>query len=92
MVKFTITKAGRLIEHKVRDEMLEVQGSDWPIFKSVPIGDIDLEYHGDICFSGAAKNGPLMEFVARFTDGQLTWIKKIEDISETHRSLLKNAF
>jgi hypothetical protein len=77
MDTYTITKEGRLLLHRVTWDIIspeerENKNDKFPILKSVPGGDIDMEYHGDIFFYF----GPY-EFKVRFTEGQVVWVKRI---------------
>lgn len=88
MDDYTITADGRLIHHTVRwevvpkeerphpeapdDDMLSFFGS----MRTVPTGDVEIPYHGDIHFydwdhaRGLGKG--LRTFTARFTEGRVT--------------------
>ena len=67
---YTITAKGRLVFHDVRLE--EVPGEDWPHVRQVPLGDVDIGFHGDISFYTCDEKGKnWREYRARFTDGQL---------------------
>lgn len=72
MSTYTITKEGRLIHHRRFD--------DWGVARTKDM-DVDTEYHGDISFgthTGSYNDGTqvVYEYVARFTEGQLQWIKR----------------
>lgn len=73
-----ITASGRLLHHH---HTRKVELSDESIFgfwlKSVHDEWIDTDYHGDLNFYGD-KNGVWYEYIARFTDGQLQYIKRLE--------------
>lgn len=51
----------------------------------------DLEFHGDLLFCGNVPGKLLGYFAARFTDGQLMWIRPLSEFSERHRTLLLHA-
>jgi hypothetical protein len=70
----TITQEGRLIEiNTYRD----------------PKSICDLDYHGDIRFCGNGPNGKPLEYVARFTHGQLEWLRLASELSEAHLLMLR---
>ena len=51
--------------------------------RSVPTGDVEIPYHGDIVFYtsiGSREEGTFewFEYKARFTEGRLQWIKRVE--------------
>jgi hypothetical protein len=97
MNRYTITRDGRLILHKVRYELVpeeerEYYGTpEWDespliricgMLKSIPVGDVEIPYHGDITFytsTGSRKEGNLewYEYQARFTDGRVQWIRRV---------------
>ncbi len=102
METYIITAQGRLIHKSVRYELVpenerpyygkpEWDKSD--IFKSagcmrsVPIGDVDTNYHGDIYLFGCSEKMPpeFCELVARFTNGNIQYIKLIENNAEASR-------
>ena len=92
--RYTITSDGRLILHQVEYEpvpeeerphygtpeweknpLAQIMGS----LRSVPIGDVEIPFHGDVIFYTSLGNGPdseRFEYRARFTEGQLQWIKR----------------
>lgn len=78
--RLTITRDGRLVNH--RYQYVETGN------RRVPRGDRDLEYHGDLLLHGRLADGRSVEYVARFTDGQLAWIRPASERSELHRILL----
>ena len=52
--------------------------------KSVPTGDVEIAHHGDVFFytsTGSGETGDYewFKYQARFTDGRLQWIKRIEN-------------
>ena len=88
----TITRDGRLVDHRYEyvetGEVRECHGARLPNYRRVPRGDRDLEYHGDLLLHGRLADGRWVEYVARFTDGQLAWIRSASELSEMHRILL----
>jgi hypothetical protein len=79
--RFTITKDGRLTVEQFRmeddDEAPEPElGSKWrfPRIRRVPLGVADTGFHGDIRFYDSV-DGEFFEYVARFTNGSLEWIR-----------------
>ncbi len=67
---YTLTKQGRLVLHMHRCYQKDSQ-------------DVDVAYHGDIRFytSVGEQDQDTFEWVeyeARFTDGSVTWIKRVE--------------
>jgi hypothetical protein len=97
---YTITKDGRLMLHRYHVEDLE----DDPDAPEVPeekplrrflfrrtkrtrLEDLDTEFHGDFDFYDSIE-GTRYEYVARFTHGQLEWIRKLEECSEIQRTML----
>jgi len=87
MLRFTITREGRLIHHSCR----YVRDKNPPdgLFRMLPTDreDIDMEFHGDIRLSGFHE-GRRSEYVARFTHGTLEWLRPIEQLSEDAQSLV----
>ena len=91
MGRFTITAQGRLIHHQCRLEDAgkhEVRpGLFFPQLRQVPVADVDMEYHGDIKLSGDVQHdGTYADYVARFTNGTLEWIRPYEALSEAHKT------
>lgn len=67
---YTITKAGKLILQRQRNYEASVK-------------KITIDFHGDLRFytsKGAREenNYEWFEYIARFTDGKLQWIKRVE--------------
>jgi hypothetical protein len=87
--RFTINKQGRLILHAVRYASGEEAGSGRFSMTRIPAGDIDTEFHGDIRLTDVVE-GLLVEYVARFTHGDLEWIRPWAELSELHQSLLNS--
>jgi hypothetical protein len=85
--RLTITKNRRLVLHAFRYQSAQEAGTPLPLMTRIPEGDIDLEFHGDIRLT-STREDDIVEYVARFTDGTLTWIRPWTDISEVHKSLL----
>jgi len=92
--RYTITRDGRLILHQVRYETIPEEERpyygkpEWETkpfirslgcMRSVPVGDVEVPYHGDITFYTSVGNGPdheWFEYRARFTEGRVQWIKR----------------
>jgi len=93
MVEFTITVQGRLVYHRRHYEQDgEYKGRSrlpFPQYKCVATEDIDMIYHGDVLFYGSREQEPLANYVARFTDGQLQWIRPLEALPEIRRQWLE---
>jgi hypothetical protein len=87
MDRLTITKGGRLIHHSAR----YVQDANPPegLLRMIPVDkkDIDMCFHGDILLSGE-RDGKLLEYVVRFTQGQLEWIRPFGQFSEAERAMV----
>jgi hypothetical protein len=101
MDHYTITQDGRLIKHEVKWEpvpeeerpyygtpewdkhpFLQLAGS----IKEVPVGDVEIPYHGDIRFYTSKETKEpgkreWYEYRARFTEGKVQWIKRMEERS-----------
>lgn len=81
--RWTITPDGRLLQHKVRYEQTpeeELPYPDMPFIgclKTVPIGDIEIAFHGDLEFHHW-DNGEWWSYVARFEDGHCSQIRCAE--------------
>jgi hypothetical protein len=97
METFRITKEGRLIHQRVSyvncpDEERPYWGKpEWNkseiyrmagMIKTVPAGDVDTEFHGDIVFYEGStieeNKWAWYEVCARFTNGKLEWIKEVK--------------
>ena len=96
---YTITRDGRLIHHQVRYESVPEEErpcygtSEWEqsefahligSLKAVPIGDVEIPYHGDVYFYtsiGSRETGDYewFEYQARFTNGRLKWIRRVSE-------------
>jgi hypothetical protein len=85
--RLTITKEGRLILHAFRYQSAQEAETPLPLMTRIPEGDIDLEFHGDIRLTSTGEDH-IAEYVARFTDGNVTWVRPWTEISEVHKSLL----
>ncbi len=80
MDRFTITKNGRLIHHSAR--YLQDANPPGGHLRMIPVEkkDIDMYFHGDILLSGE-RDAELLEYVVRFTHGQLEWIRPFGQFS-----------
>lgn len=72
--QYTITKRGRLILHMHRHYQAKTK-------------DVDIEYHGDLRFYtsvGERNDGTFewVEYQARFTEGTIQWIVRVENERE----------
>jgi hypothetical protein len=86
---FTITTQGRLVLHHCRFESSSAKGNRGLLVPS-PLDAIDTEYHGDIEMCGFDADKKLIRFAARFTHGDLEWIRPLDELDELHRILLTN--
>lgn len=93
MDHYTITEKGRLIWHKTRYELVPEEERryygtpEWEedtiyqslgSIRSIPVADIDVQHHGVIRFY-TSKGGEWFEYEAKFTDGQVVEIKRINE-------------
>jgi hypothetical protein len=88
--EFTIPADGSLVEHRYRfenDRQRPESASLYSPGRRVHVKDTVIAYHGDILLYGARKEETL-ELVARFTNGRLEWIRRLEDYPEANRALL----
>jgi hypothetical protein len=94
MENYTITSDGRLVLHSVRKEFIPEEErpyygtEEWdesPMAKlfgcvrSIPIGDVEIDFHGDLHLIGEYNGDEYRRFVARFSYGKLDYIKEIND-------------
>jgi hypothetical protein len=90
MDRFTVTAGGRLVHHKTRETVAEYKqdagGNPSLRWEIVPLGDVDIEFHGDLHFGDVDADGQSADYVARFTNGQLDWIKPASDLPDIQRS------
>lgn len=89
--EFTVTADGKLIEHLYRyDNDMECNEPStlFPRSKRVPMGDKAIDYHGDLLLRARGADGCDKDVVARFTRGQLEWIRPLSDYPEENRVLL----
>jgi hypothetical protein len=70
---FTITRQGRLVEYGRYRDPKSIR---------------DVDYHGDIRFDGG-RVGESLEYVARFTHGQLEWLRSAADLPEEYLQALR---
>jgi hypothetical protein len=91
--EFTITADGKLVEHLFRYEpdperVHPMLGHI--LNRAIPIGDKVIDFHGDISlvYTLDRPHDRLQELVARFTHGQLEWIRPIEQYPAGNRTLL----
>lgn len=95
--RYTITRDGRLILHQVRYEAVPEEEQtfygtpEWeknPLarvigsLRSVPVGDVEVPFHGDVIFYtsiGGGSDREWFEYRARFTEGRLQWIKRVRE-------------
>lgn len=94
--RFTLTREGRLIWHKTRTEDVPEEErpywgkTEWvnPLFqmigsvRSIPVADIDYQYHGHLRFYTSTgdinkSNFTWYEYEAAFTNGALVEIKRV---------------
>ena len=88
--EFTISEAGKLIEHRYRfedDPQKKKNRFGWSPGRRIHVGDTVIEYHGDILLY-CSEGDRLVELVARFTHGCLEWIRPLDDYPEANRILL----
>jgi hypothetical protein len=93
METFVITKEGRLIHKTVEYESVPEEERpyygtpEWEtspfakfcgIIRSIPTGDVDTNFHGDLHIGATSKKAPyeFYDCVCRFTNGNLEWIKE----------------
>lgn len=69
--RYTITETGRLIYHETAPVWQDESESQTAGLVRIPLGDVDLEYHGDVYFYTGE-----FEYRARFTNGCIEWIKR----------------
>jgi hypothetical protein len=85
----TIAREGRLVLHRCRFEptpAIELRpGVRVPQYRRVPVDDFDLDYHGDLWLFARDEDSPHERYVARFTHGQLEWIRPFAELSEAQR-------
>lgn len=77
LAHYTITESGRL----VIAEQSFVDDENAPLgFRIVDTGDVhDLQFHGDLYFYHyVSHTGEFLEYIARFTNGAVDWIKPID--------------
>ena len=90
---YVITRAGRLVHQAYRMEEVPEEERpfygkpEWDdgwlsrfagSLRRIPLGDVDLEWHGDVRFYESADDGTWYEYRARFTDGQLESIQRVK--------------
>ena len=73
--RYTITKAGRLIRTSPGFSLKPVEA---PADSATGKPDVDIDFHGDMLL--LASEGGFQEFVARFTHGNLEWLRPIADL------------
>ena len=84
--RYTISDEGRLIHNTHTLELTPEDKLPYPdtpfigMYTRVETGPVDTEYHGDVFFYDwdDRSNSDLIEYQARFTDGQLQWIKRVD--------------
>jgi len=93
--RYTITRDGRLILHAVAQEFVPPEerpnygtpewNSPWGpwegAFRPVPVGDVEVPFHGDFVFSTVITNHgapQLVEYRAKFNRGRLQEIVRAE--------------
>jgi len=80
MGSYTITQEGRLIEHAFGIESIPEgeRKNQFDLFNRVELGDVDTNYHGWLNFY-ADSNGEWYEFNAKFTDGVMVEVVRVEN-------------
>jgi hypothetical protein len=53
---------------------------------AIPVGDIDLEFHGDILLTPEERE--LKEYVVRFTHGCMEWVRPYDEFSKAEQMLI----
>lgn len=82
---YTITTEGRLIHHVYTYECVDDPGSFVGYYMKIISAElVDTGYHGDLNFYNTDRDSVTgghtwWEYVARFTDGTLQWIKRVEE-------------
>lgn len=78
--RYTITKQGRLIFHKVTYDM--TQGRLVPASQQ----DIDMDYHGTIIMRGGLPDKPIATYLLIFTRGSLEEIRDFDCLSDFEKA------
>ena len=90
--ELTISAGGRLVYHQARHEQCGTRevcpGITFPVHKKIPLADRDLDFHGDVLFCGSVDGQTSVAFIARFTHGQLEWIRSSDELPELQQRLL----
>lgn len=81
---FTITYDGRLIEHLSGPAGRESPASE----RAAQSGTMVIDYHGDLLLDYVSADHRHHSFVARFTHGQLEWLRPVDEYPEANRMLL----
>lgn len=74
--RFTIDISGNLVHHRTRNQ------PEKPLWRYMTDRDIAIPIHRDIRLTGDDATGCVAHFVARFTDGRLQWVKRLEQLSQ----------
>lgn len=88
---FTISADGKLIEHLGRyalDTERQHRLGHPAVYRRFHAGNQIVEYHGDILLYGPSRGKESAELVARFTYGQLEWIRPIDEYPEINYKFL----
>lgn len=90
---YTISEEGKLIHHvrtfvTVPEEEREYYGTpEWDAnqlyriigsLKSIPVGDMEIDYDGELCFYAIVNNKEWVDYKAIFVDGTVVEVRKIE--------------
>ena len=49
------------------------------------VGDIDMDFHGDLAISGMTADGVNLSYAVRFTHGIVEWMRAFDSLPEIHR-------
>lgn len=75
---YRITREGRLLVADYALEPVEKPGLGFRVFNRIELGEHDTNYHGDLLFYDWLSDlSTMLEYRARFTEGQLQWIKRV---------------
>jgi hypothetical protein len=85
MDRFTITSSGRLVFHRPRPGPTPVAEGEPALGRLAPVGDIDLDYHGDLATHGTRADWNFVSYAVRFSHGTVEWIRALDALPAIHQ-------
>jgi len=68
-----------------RYETMAAADGEPALSRLVPVGDIDMDYHGDLAIHGSRTDWKSVDYAVRFSHGTVEWIRPFDALPEIHQ-------